>query len=100
MFTVVLLITLGKRIIGCFCDKIVLPWGNGTDCKSAPAGESVALALSYTNHILSTKNLLAILSDGSRFNIDSNFQQLKPVYKVSVSDIEEFIKDIIKTTFK
>jgi len=62
--------------------------------------KTVALALGYSNHILSTKNLLAILSDGSRFNIDSNFQQLKPVYKVSVSDIEEFIKDIIRTTFK
>lgn len=62
--------------------------------------ETVALALSYSNHILSTKNLLAILSDGSRFNIDSNFQQLKPVYKVLVSDIEEFIKDIIRTSFK
>jgi predicted nucleotidyltransferase component of viral defense system len=62
--------------------------------------ETVALALNYSNHILSTKNLLAILSDGSRFNIDSNFQQLKPAYKVSVSDIEEFIKDIVRTTFK
>jgi predicted nucleotidyltransferase component of viral defense system len=62
--------------------------------------ESVALALNYSNHILKTKNLLAILSDGSRFNIDSTFQQLKPFYKVSVSEIEEFIKECILKEFK
>ena len=59
----------------------------------------VDLSLSYSGHILSTKNLLAILTDGSRFNIDSGFEQLNPKYNVTPADIEAFLKTTIKTYF-
>lgn len=68
---------------------------HGIDFKSA-----VELSLTYSNHLLSTKNLLAALSDGSRFIMDSKFQQLKPIYNVSVYEIEEFIKDKIRKSYK
>jgi hypothetical protein len=61
--------------------------------------EIVDLALLYSGHLLSTKNLLAMLTDSSRFNIDSNFKLLQPTYKVTPKDIESFLKDCIKNTF-
>lgn len=67
---------------------------NGVNIKSA-----VELALRYSNHLLSTKNLLALLSDGSRFRVDSSFEYLKPVYKVTVDDIETYIKDCINQEY-
>ena len=67
---------------------------SGVNIKSA-----VELALRYSNHILSTKNLLALLSDGSRFRVDSSFEHLNPVYKVTVDDIETYIKDCINQEY-
>jgi len=61
---------------------------------------AVELSLKYSNHVMSTKNLLAILSDGARFSIDSTFPQLEPTHKVSVSDIENYIKQCIVKEFK
>ncbi|HRZ96425.1 MAG TPA: nucleotidyl transferase AbiEii/AbiGii toxin family protein [Paludibacter sp.] len=61
---------------------------------------AVELSLNYSNHVLSTKNLLAILSDGSRFSIDSTFLQLEPTYNVSVFEIENYIKQCIVKEFK
>jgi hypothetical protein len=59
----------------------------------------VNLSLNYSGHILSTKNLLAILTDSSRFQIDSGFEQLNPTYKVMPADIEAYLKTTIKTYF-
>ena len=59
----------------------------------------VDLSLNYSGHILSTKNLLAILTNSSRFNIDIGFEQLNPKYKVSPSDIEAYLKTKIKENF-
>ena len=59
----------------------------------------IDLSLKYSEHILSTKNLLAILTDGSRFNIDSGFEQLNPKYNVTPADIEAFLKTTIKAYF-
>lgn len=59
----------------------------------------VDISLSYSGHVLTTKNLLAILTDSSRFQIDSGFEQLNPKYKVTPADIEAFLKILIKTNF-
>jgi predicted nucleotidyltransferase component of viral defense system len=59
----------------------------------------VNLTLSYSGHILTTKNLLAILTDSSRFQIDSGFEQLNPRYKVTPADIEAYLKTIVKASF-
>ena len=67
---------------------------HGINFKSA-----VESALRYSNHLLSTKNLLAILSDGSRFRMDSSFQHLNPVYHVSAFEIESYIKECIKRNY-
>lgn len=56
-------------------------------------------SLSYSGHVLTTKNLLAILTNSSRFQIDNRFEQLNPKYKVSPADIEAYLKTIIKTCY-
>ena len=57
------------------------------------------LSLSYSEHIISTKNMLAILTDSSRFYIDSGFEQLNPKYNVTPADIETYLKTTIKANF-
>ncbi len=67
---------------------------NGYDFK-----EIITKATAYSGHLLSTKNLLAMLVDSKRFSSDSNITQLQPRYQVTASDIEKFIKMQIKNTF-
>lgn len=62
--------------------------------------EIVEMALKYSGHLLSTKNLFAILTDSSRFKVDSVFLQLKPKYTVTPKEIEFFLKECITTQFK
>lgn len=57
-----------------------------------PINDLISLALSYSGHKLKSKNLLAILTNGSRFTRDACFEQLEPVYDVTALEIEEFIK--------
>ena len=59
----------------------------------------VDISLSYSGHVLTTKNLLAILTDSSRFQIDSGFEQLKPKYKITPADIEVYLKTTIIREF-
>ena len=59
----------------------------------------VDLSLDYSGHILSTKNLLAMLTDSSRFHIDSGFSQLNPKYKVTPMEIEFYLKGLIKDQY-
>ena len=61
--------------------------------------EAVALALNYSGHVLSTKNLLAMLTDSSRFQSDSEFEKLEPKYKVTPIEIESYLKNCIRTQF-
>ena len=61
--------------------------------------EVVTLALNYSGHVLSTKNLLAMLTDSSRFQSDSGFEKLEPKYKVTPIEIESYLKKCIKTQF-
>lgn len=67
---------------------------NGFDFK-----EIIQSATLYSGHLLSTKNLLAMLVDSKRFRIDSSFELLQPVFKVTPQDIEEFIKLQIRMNF-
>ncbi len=60
-----------------------------------PIEDLVTLALEYSGHRLKTKNLLAILTNGMRFSRDANFEQLAPTYKITVQDIENYIKECL-----
>lgn len=57
--------------------------------------ELISLALSYSGHRLKSKNLLAILTHGSRFTRDAHFEQLEPTYAVTAYEIEEYIKSCL-----
>lgn len=61
--------------------------------------EVIELSLKYSEHILSAKNLLAMLTDSSRFHIDSGFNLLMPKYKVTPVEIESYLKKCIKAQF-
>ena len=61
--------------------------------------EIVTLSLDYSGHVISTKNLLAILTDSSRFHLDNSFEQLNPAYRVSPVEIESYLKQCIKAEF-
>lgn len=60
-----------------------------------PVNDLISLALSYSGHKLKSKNLLAMLTNSSRFTKDANFKQLKPVYTVTPQEIEEYIKSCL-----
>ena len=67
---------------------------NGYDFK-----EIVQKATAYSEHKLSTKNLLAMLIDSDRFKMDATFALLKTQYQVGAKDIGEFIKIQIKNAY-
>lgn len=60
-----------------------------------PVNDLISLALSYSGHKLKSKNLLAILTNGSRFTRDAHFEQLEPVYAITAREIEEYIKSCL-----
>lgn len=66
----------------------------GVDIKDA-----IDLALRYSGHRLKSKFILSMLSNGSRFTKDSNFDTLSPIYDVNALDIEQTIKEILKRDF-
>ncbi|HSO89051.1 MAG TPA: nucleotidyl transferase AbiEii/AbiGii toxin family protein [Draconibacterium sp.] len=68
---------------------------HGVDIKSV-----IQMATKYSGHLLSTKNLLAMLVDHKRFKADSNFSLLQPLYNVTPEEIEEFIKIQVKINFR
>lgn len=55
--------------------------------------EMIDMALEHSGHLMKRKNILAILVDGDRFRKDKAFLQLSPVYDVSPTDIQEYIKE-------
>lgn len=67
---------------------------SGIDIKSI-----VQLATKYSGHLLSTKNLLAMLVDAKRFNIDKDFYLLQPIYDIIPTQIEDYLKIQIKQNF-
>lgn len=58
--------------------------------------DGIELASKYSEHKLKTKNLISILTNSERFNIDKNFLALEPVYNVSPKEIEEYIKGCLE----
>ncbi|MBP3214177.1 MAG: nucleotidyl transferase AbiEii/AbiGii toxin family protein [Bacteroidaceae bacterium] len=58
--------------------------------------EMMTLALRYSEHRLKSKNLLAMLTNGTRFTRDANFEQLQPIYHVSAYDIEDYIRSLLE----
>ena len=60
-----------------------------------PVNDLISLALSYSGHKLKSKNLLAMLTNGSRFTRDAHFEQLEPVYTITAQEIEEYIKSCL-----
>lgn len=56
----------------------------------------VTLALKYSGHLLHTKNLYSMLTNGARFMADANFSQLQPEYQVTAKEIEDYIRELIK----
>lgn len=55
----------------------------------------IAEALEHSDHKLRTKSLLFMLTDGRRFIKDKGFEELQPIYDVSSSDIEAYIKSLL-----
>lgn len=55
----------------------------------------IAEALEHSDHKLRTKSLLFMLTDGKRFVKDKGFEELQPIYDVSSSDIEAYIKSLL-----
>lgn len=60
-----------------------------------PVNDLISLALTYSGHKLKSKNLLAILTNGSRFTRDAHFEQLAPTYAVTAREIEIYIKSCL-----
>lgn len=60
-----------------------------------PINDLVSLALTYSGRKLKSKNLLAMLTNGSRFTRDSHFEQLAPTYAVTAQEIEDYIKSCL-----
>ena len=52
-------------------------------------------ALEHYGHKLKSKGLMAMLSNGALFKKDEQFTQLQPIYDVSSSDIEAYIKSLL-----
>ena len=58
--------------------------------------DMMRLALEHSEHRLKSKQLLSILTNSNRFERDSQFEQLSPVYNVSPMEIENYIKELLK----
>ena len=54
--------------------------------------DMVDLALRHSGHVLHTKNLYAMLTNGMLFIPDSDFAHLEPKYDITSADIEAFIR--------
>lgn len=54
--------------------------------------ELIPLALEHSDHKLKLKNLLAMITNGDFFSRDSQFEKLSPIYDVTPTDIQEYIK--------
>ena len=55
----------------------------------------VKAAGDYSNHLLKSKHILAMLTNHNHFEEDSNFDQLEPRYDISAVEIEEYIKGLL-----
>lgn len=53
------------------------------------------LALKYSKHRLKSKNLLAMLTRSDRFEKDTSFNTLAPIYDITAKDIESYISLVL-----
>ena len=60
---------------------------NGTDIQAL-----IPKALEHSGYKLKMKGLMSMLTNGDLFRKDEGFQQLRPIYDVTSSDIERYIK--------
>ena len=58
--------------------------------------EMMQMALAHSNHKLKSKQLIALLTNGSRFNRDAAFEYLSPTYDVTPTEIELYIKSLLR----
>lgn len=49
----------------------------------------------FEAHRMKSKNLLAILTNSTRFKRDAHFEQLAPIYSVTAQEIEDYIKSCL-----
>lgn len=54
--------------------------------------ELIPIALEHSGHKLKQKNLLAMITNGEFFSKDNQFETFSPIYNVSATDIQDFIK--------
>lgn len=57
--------------------------------------EMMTMALEHSGHLLKSKNLIAMLTNGERFTRDASFEHLAPLYTVTAADIELYIKELL-----
>lgn len=57
--------------------------------------ELVKKAGEYSQHQLKSKNILAMLTNGTRFHRDAIFEQMQPKYDVTAQQIEEYFKSLL-----
>jgi hypothetical protein len=62
--------------------------------------DMVGEAISYSNHILKTRDILSFISSGTNFKKDQEFDLLKPRFMVTEDEIEKFIRDVILQEYK
>lgn len=68
--------------------------------KGIPLKEMVNEAVSYSNHILKTRDILNFISAGSNFRKDKEFDLLNPSFIVTEKEIEEYIRNVILKEYK
>ena len=56
----------------------------------------IPAALEHSGYKLKTKGLLAMLTNGQLFRKDEDFKHLSPLYDVSSTDIEGYIKSLLQ----
>lgn len=56
----------------------------------------VRAASEYSNHLLKSKHILAMLTNHNHFDEDRNFEQLEPRFSITSIEIEEYIKGLLK----
>lgn len=56
----------------------------------------IPTALEHSGYKLKTKGLLAMLTNGQLFRKDEDFKHLSPLYDVSSTDIEGYIKSLLQ----
>lgn len=57
--------------------------------------ELVRMAGNYSQHQLKSKNILAMLTNGTRFHRDEIFNQMQPKYNVTAADIENYFRSLL-----